>query len=133
MREQDATIWIIEQSNRVFVRVRMVEAAIKFTNNPSIIEQKPFRSPSFVDHGKAAIRRCRRSVEAVAIANSRGPLRTIGCENSAPTDPINELITAPTERADASCVEAGLCKENHKGSPVAGWQCAARAAPGSPF
>jgi hypothetical protein len=94
----------------------MVEAAVEFTNNPSIMEQKPFRSQPFVDHGKAAIRRCRRGVETVAINHSRGPLRTISCECTAATDPIDEFITAPTERADASCVEAGLPKESHKGS-----------------
>jgi hypothetical protein len=116
MREQDAAAWIIEQGNGVFVGVRKVEAAVKFTNNPPIMEQKPFRSQPFVDHGKAAIRRCRRGIETVAIIHSCGPLRTISGECTAATDPIDEFTTAPTERADASCVEAGLPKESHKGS-----------------
>jgi hypothetical protein len=116
MREQEAAIWIIEQGNRVFVRLRVAEAAVNFTKNPSIMEEQPFRSQPFVDHGKTSIGRCRRGVEAVAVANSRGRLRTIGCERTSATNPINELITAPTERADAGCVETELRKQNHEAS-----------------
>ncbi len=60
MREDHAAIWIIEQGDRVFVRFRMVVATIKFTKNPAVMEQKPFRSQLFVDDGKVAVRRGRR-------------------------------------------------------------------------
>src|SRR5580704_5190303 len=34
MREQHAALRIIEQRDRVFVRVRVIEAAVEFTNDP---------------------------------------------------------------------------------------------------
>ena len=97
MREQRAAIWIIEQGNRVFERAGVVEAAVKFTKNPSIMEQKPLRSQPFVDHGKAAIRRRRRGIETIGIVDACGLLSTINCKCTAATDPVNELITTPTE------------------------------------
>ena len=116
MHEQDAAVRAIEQRNGVFVCGRMVEAAVEFTNDPSIMEQKSFRSQPFVDHGKAAIRRCRRGVEAVAVAHSRARLRAVRCECTSAANPINELITAPTERADAGCVETEVRKQSHEAS-----------------
>jgi hypothetical protein len=75
-------------------------------------QQESFRAQPLVDHGKAAIRRCRCSVEAVAIAHARRLLRAIRRERPTAANPVDELITAPTERADVSCIG----KESHEAS-----------------
>ena len=79
------------------MRVRKVEAAVQFANNPTVVEQQALGPHPFVDHGEAAIRRCRRGVEPVAISDARGPLRSIGREDPAAADPVDETIAAPAE------------------------------------
>ena len=97
VREQDAAVGTVEQGNGIFVRFRMVEAAIKLAKNLSVPKQKPLRSQPFIDHGKAPIRRCRRGVEPVAVAHAPWSLRAIGCERTAAADPIDEFVAAPAE------------------------------------
>jgi len=40
VREQDAAPRIFEQDNREFMHARKVEAAIQFTNNPTVVKQE---------------------------------------------------------------------------------------------
>jgi hypothetical protein len=116
MCEQQQPARLTEERDWIFKGFRAVEAPVELAKNFSIIEQQPLRAPPLIDHRKSAVGRCGRCVEPVHIGDRRGAFPTVKRECAAAAHPIDEFVTAPTERADASCRKAVLREESHDAS-----------------
>src|SRR5262245_9672360 len=113
MGEKQASAWITEQGNGVFVCMRMVVAAVDLANALWVMKQQPFRTEPFVDHRIAAVRGCRRRIETIGIVHRRRPFRSIERERTTAAHPVDQLLATPAERTDAGGSEARLVEERH--------------------